>query len=83
MITITCLGAGAGSTKAKPTMSYLKKKYRVVENDWWRDITTDMVLEVIGESDWYVILDVPGIREQRVPLTMLKVDFEEVVEQSA
>lgn len=64
-------------------MSYLKKKYRVVENDWWRDITTDMVLEVIGESDWYVILDVPGIREQQVPLTMLKVDFEEVVEQGA
>lgn len=64
-------------------MSYLKKKYRVIENYWWRDITTEMVLEVISEGDWFVVLDVPGIREQKVPLTMLRVDFEEVVEQSS
>lgn len=58
--------------------TYVGKKYRVLEDDWWQDITIDMVLDVIDESDWFVVLDVPGIRHQKVPLTMLRVDFEEV-----
>ena len=58
--------------------SYLKRKYRVFENEWWRDITTDMVLEVVDEGEQYVVLDVPGVRLQKVYLTMLAEDFEQV-----
>ncbi len=84
--TVSTATAMSASSAAKPDtdkpVPFLEgyeegAKYRVIENDWWADVTTDDVLVVKSSDKFQVIFNRPNGVAFTVPIGMID-DFERI-----